>query len=200
MKKDNGSLGLKINVRKRLMDRIAPLAILETHGGSGGIYRRLYSEYRGMTIEMDLKKAAALAEQRPHWAVYCGDAVKLVGAGCGFHLPVNFVDIDPYGSPWEILEALFSVSERLPDRFGIAVNDGLKRYFQVGGAYKFERMTPYVERLGNDAIAGMYPEICRDMIEGMAGAVGLSLDWWFVCSGGHGGQMTHYAAVLVRAG
>jgi hypothetical protein len=150
-------------------------------------------------MEKNLKKAAALAEQRPCWAVYCGDAVKLLAAGVGFHLPVNFVDVDPYGSPWDILKALFQSARRLPDRWGLAVNDGLKKYLELGGGYKSAVVKPFVEQWGNRQVAGRYPEICRELVEKMAGEQGLRLEWWYCREGGYHGMMTHYSAVLARA-
>lgn len=199
-KKDNGSRGVKAYVRHELMRVLPPSAVLETCGGSGGMYNDCYRGLPGVVIEKNTRKAEALAEQRPTWAVYEGDAEKIVAAGAGFHLHISFVDIDPYGDPWPLVDAVFSRAKDLPDTWGLVVNDGLKRFLMLGRAWKLERFRKYVEEHGNKNIPGMYPQICREMIEQKAHACGAGLSWWLCRSGGHGRQMTHYAAVISRLG
>ena len=199
-KKDNGSRSLKAYVRRKLMGQIAPIAVLETHGGSGAMYNDCYRGVPGVVIEKNQNKASSLAEQRQAWAVYEGDSEKIIKAGAGFHLPINFVDIDPYGDPWPVIDAVFSQAANLPDTWGLVVNDGLRRFLMLGGAWKMPRFKKYVAEVGNKEVPRIYLDICRREIEEKARAIGAGLDWWLCVSGGAGKQMTHYAAVISRQG
>ncbi|MDL2315495.1 hypothetical protein LJC59_00230 [Desulfovibrio sp. OttesenSCG-928-A18] len=162
------------------------------------MYNDCYRGIPGTVLEKNQDKASALAEQRPEWAVYEGDSEKIIAAGVGFHIPINFVDIDPYGDPWPVVDAVFSQAEKMPDKWGLVVNDGLKHFLMLGGAWKVKRLAKFVERYGNKGVVEAYWDICREIIEGKAHACGMGLEWWRTWSGGHGGQMTHYAAVISR--
>ena len=72
MQKDNTTLARKVLLRKNLLKELddAPV-ILETHGGYGEVWKKVYSNIkRGIVFEKNPKKAEALAKQRPSWAVY----------------------------------------------------------------------------------------------------------------------------------
>lgn len=197
-KKDNGSLLPKVALREQLLKEIPSPVVMETNGGYGALFKRLYSGFRGVVFESNPKKAEALAEQRPTWTVYEADCEKALEIGAGFHLPVNFVDVDPYGEPWGILEALLSNAAKLPDLWGLAVNDGLKRYLMLGRAWKSLVVKPFVRRLGNEGVVAEYPTICREIMSDMMRVAGFEIVKWTVHSCGHGGQMTHYGAILER--
>src|SRR3972149_5544098 len=128
MKKDNSTIRLKVALRHRALKETPPgLMVLETHGGAGRIYERCYDARRGVVIEKKLEKAEHLAKQRPTWRVYQGDSVKALGAGLAKDVQFGLVDIDPYGSPWPVIEALFAKSRQWPQGVPAVLNDGVRQ-------------------------------------------------------------------------
>lgn len=107
-KKDNSTLQYKVSLRMKLLGHISDPVIMETHGGFGDVYRKCYSNLlSGIVLEKDPKKASALARQRPTWMVYECDSLSAIQGGIANLIQVNFLDVDPYGDPWNILEAFF---------------------------------------------------------------------------------------------
>ena len=89
---------------------------------------RCYSHLdRGIVFEKNEAKAGLLGRQRPTWAVYEADSEYAISQGVGADLPVNFLDLDPYGQPWGTLEAFFSSDREFPDSIAVVVNDGLRQ-------------------------------------------------------------------------
>lgn len=199
MKKDNSTLRYKVSLRRNLLREIERPVILETHGGWGAVYARCYMGVeQGVVCEKDPDKAAALARQRPTWAVYECDCVSALGAGAGSHLPVNFVDIDPYGEPWPVLDAFLNSDRELPDVLALAVNDGLRQKVAMNGGWDVESLTGIVSRYGAANTYDHYLDICRELVEEKAGQKGYSLARWAGYYCGANDQMTHYAAILTR--
>jgi hypothetical protein len=190
---------LKISLRRNLLAEIESPVILETHGGYGKIFELCYADLAdGVVFEKDPDKAGFLASQRPTWAVYEGDCLKGIAARVGSHLPVNFLDLDPYGSPWEIINAFFENWLDFPDRLAVAVNDGLRQKCKMNGAWSVGVLAEKVARYGNQAFYGDYKKICRELLEEKAAQAGYRLDRWTAYYCGFRGQMTHYGAVLER--
>lgn len=197
MKKDNAGKLVKIGFRQRVLSKIANPKILETHGGKGAIGKALYLQYQGVVFEKNPEKTKYLLEQRPHWAIYEGDCIPALTAGIGFHITPNFIDCDPYGSPWPILKAIFSHGDQLADTVGIAVNDGLRRKVQLGGSWSCEILKPYVLSHGNAWINKNWEIVVRDLFEKTV--VGFEVCEWLIMSSGHGGAMTQYGAIIKKA-
>lgn len=188
--------------------------ILETHGGSGKLFARCYANVsEGVVFEMNSTKSAVLAEQRPTWAVYEADCEKAMAAGIGNHLPINFVDFDPYGSPWEAIDAFLSGIKPVVNRLVFVVNDGLRNRLKMQVAWNTKSLESVVERIGNAAVYENYLEICRDLIKEKAAQAGYRLHRWtgYYCysadrrpahqiGNAPGDSVTHYAAVLDRIG
>jgi len=184
-------------MREILLKEIENPIVMETHAGFGKLYERLYSHVeQGVAFEKDENKCAVLAIQRPTWAVYNNDSKVMLEAGVGFHVPVNFFDLDPYGDPWPHIDAVLMNSDKIPDFFGMAVNDGLRRFVMLGGGWK-SSVSSYLVRYGSQA-AKKYPEICREIMIDKLAEAGFDLSRWAVHSSGHGGQMTNYVAVAER--
>lgn len=172
---------------------------METHGGYGKIGAACYfGVERGIVFEKDPAKAEALATQRPTWAVYECDCVAALKAGVGAHLPVNVIDIDPYGQPWDVIDAFWATERKLPDKIGIAVNDGLRLNLKLGKAASVHSLRAAVMKFGAKAIFPNYLDVCQWMMQEKAGQRGYTLTRWAGYYCGHAEQMTHYAAVLVR--
>ena len=170
---------------------------METHGGYGKIYDLCYSQIQqGVVFETDPKKSNYLATQRPTWAVYEADCAKAIAERVGGHLPINFLDLDPYGSPWEIVNAFFDSWQVFPGRLAVAVNDGLRQKLKMQGAWSVGALEEMVARFGNQAFYANYKEICQTMLQEKAAQVGYRLTKWAAYYCGHAKQMTHYGAVL----
>lgn len=200
-KLDNTTKARKIEIRRKALGFLERPVVMETHGGFGAIWRDCYANIpAGVVFEKDPKKTAALAEQRPTWAVYEADCENAIAAGVGFHLPINYFDFDPYGSPWPVIQALFSRPRvDWPARIVLVANDGYRLAIKLDGG-KAGIIAPFVERYGSGRnLYDHYLEICRAFIEEKSGPHGFSLTHWGGYYCGFSEQMTHYAAVLDRS-
>ena len=197
MKKDNSTLTYKVSLRTNLLKEIDNPVVMETHGGWGAIWRRCYSDIPdGVVFEKQPDKAEALARQRPEWAVYECDCEHAIQDGVGFHLPVNFIDLDPYGQPWPVIDAIFSAERDWPPVLAIAVNDGVRQKLKAGGAWSMDNLDDVVAKYGNAYIYENYLQVCQELLQEKAGQAGYHLTRWAGYYCGAMQQMTHYAAIL----
>lgn len=198
---DNSTLKYKVPLRKNLLAELGKTpVILETHGGYGRVWERVYRNVvDGIVFEKDSKKAEFLAQQRPTWAVYECDSAMALADGVGMHIPINFIDLDPYGEPWPVLDAALSgLGPHLPDRWALAVNDGLRNKIKIS-AWDVKSMRRPVEQWGESAIYREYLHVCKWLIEEKISQLGFKLAKWAGYYCGHNGDMTHYGAILERA-
>lgn len=173
---------------------------METHGGYGGVWAKCYFNIaQGVVMEKDTAKADALAKQRPTWAVYECDCIHALAGGAGSHLPVNFVDFDPYGSPWPVIDAFFHSDREFPSTLAIVVNDGLRQKVKINGGWDVASLADVVQRYGASNIYKRYVEICRELLEEKASQRNYTLTRWVGYYCGHADQMTHYAAIFRKA-
>lgn len=201
MKKDNSTITLKVSLRSDALRHIEAPVVMEAHGGLGRIWERCYRTVQaGVVFEKDAAKAEYLARQRPTWAVYEVDCVTALAAGVGFHVPINFLDCDPYGEPWPVIDAFFAGhGAGWPDRLGIVVNDGLRQKLSINGGWDVASIQPMVQRYGAAAMFANYLEICQEMLVEKTSQHGYVLALWAGYYCGAGDQMTHYAAILNRS-
>jgi hypothetical protein len=172
--------------------------VMETNGGEGVMFNRVYSAIAdGIVFEKDRRKVRVLAHQRPEWSVWCVDNVRAIRAGVGDHLTVNFLDVDPYGEPWTILDAFFESKRPRPRRLVVAVNDGLRQKLRTD-AWECRVVRPYLTRYGNSGIFRNYLAIARDMLAERAAKAAYEIRRWNGYYTGEKLSMTHYAAVLER--
>ena len=196
MQKDNTTFKQKAALRRALLSAIDQPVIMETHGGIGALYRACYSHIKsGVVFEKSPDKTAVLAGQRPTWAVYEADCEKAIAAGAGAHLMVTFLDIDPYGSPWETMQAFFSSARPRASRLAIAVNDGLRNRIKIGQAWHTDALLPVVATFGNN-LYPLYLDVCRFLVAHHAKAAGYQLRRFVGYYCGHNGDLTHYAVIL----
>lgn len=197
--KDNSTLARKTALRTNLLAALPDPIVLETHAGNGRLYYRCYAHLpRGVAIEKNPAKVEVLARQRPGWAVYEADAVTAVRGGAGAHLPINLIDVDPYGEPWPVLDAFFRSDRPWPLLLGVVVNDGLRRHLKLKGGWQTRSMTGMVARYGSSSIYGRYLDVCRELLAQHAAQRGYALARWAGYYCGHTDQMTHYAALFRR--
>lgn len=200
-KTDNTTLRRKVTLRLALLREFPDPIVCEAYGGYGRIYDRCYRDLGpGVVFEKDELKAASLAVQRPHWAVYEGDCVSALAAGCGRHRPVNFFDVDPYGQPWPAIDAFLRSDRPHPDRLGIVVQDGLRQKVQLTGGRNIKSLIQTVQRWGADHLYEHYLEACRELMTDKAAEAGYDLRRWTGYYCGRQNALTHYAAVLTRSG
>ena len=199
-KRDNGTLRRKVNLRLRALRELEVPVILETHAGFGRLWHYCYQAYDGVALEFDPVRISSVARQRPTWACYQVDCIPALRAGIGTHLPINFVDIDPYGSPWPVVDALFQGQRVWPEQLVVVVNDGLRQKAQRGGAWDTADLEGAVQRYGNESVYARYLEIAQGMFADKAAQAEYRLSRWTGYYCGYGQQMTHYAAVLTRDG
>lgn len=203
-KMDNRTRSQKIMLRQTALSylRGATPVVCETHGGRGDIYAALYTGIAdGVVFEIAPERAEALAAQRPTWAVYQADVEIALAAGAGAHLEVNYLDVDPYGSSWETLEAFFASRRPRPARLVVVVHDGLRLKASSGAAWSTARLAPFVARYGNHRIWREYPtRICRELMDAVTAPAGYAVRVFESYATGHEQKMVHMLAVLERAG
>ena len=171
---------------------------METHGGNGLIFSHCYAHLdTGIVFEKDPTKAAILGKQRPTWAVYEADCIGALASGVGNHLPINFLDLDPYGDPWPVLDAFFEGRRNLSPILAIVVNDGLRQKVKMGGAWNAGSLSEVVSEFGND-LYPIYLEVCQELMIKKAVKAGYHLDRFGGYYCGHLKQMTHYYALLQK--
>lgn len=184
--------------RMALKDCASDAPILETHGGHGRIFERCYFDRpHGVVIEKLEDKALHLAQQRPSWRVYCGDCVSTLAAGLAADVPFRFIDLDPYGSPYEILDALFRPGRAFADRVELVVNDGMRQKARTRTEWQVSWLRPVVEKYGV-GIYAHYLECAAELVALMVARAGFRVASWTGWYAGHQDDMTHYWATLVR--
>ena len=197
MAKDNSTLRSKCDLRRSLLAEIPNPVILEPYGGKGVIWWHCYQDVlQGTVIEKQEDKAETLARQRPTWAVFCGDSIAVLRSGACRRLTYNYIDIDPYGEPWETIDLVFGGAAPLARRVGIVVHDGLRSNLRMNTAWKVKAMQQTVAKWGNERVHDNYVAICREMLEKKAEQAGYRLLRWAGYYCGDKDSMTHYAAVL----
>lgn len=122
-KRDNGSLGAKVKVRRAVMFDGAK--VLEFFAGSGAMYRHVWSRAGfGVCMDIDENKALDACYEREHWACYAGDTVRAIRHGFMGHVPFDIVDIDAYGSPWDGVDAWMRSTRARANTTTLVVTDG----------------------------------------------------------------------------
>jgi hypothetical protein len=202
VQKDNSTYDLKVSLRQRALLELGPdvePVILETHGGMGKLFARCYSFVKaGVVFETDPEKIMTLVRQRPNWAVYEADCEKAIAAGAADHLAVNFVDLDPYGQPWGVVDAFWKSKRPRPDKIVMVVNDGLRQGLQMKGGWDIESVQPAVEKYGN-RLHSIYLQVAQEMMKDKAAEAGYKLKRWTGYYCGAHSNMSHYCAVFEKA-
>lgn len=197
--KDNSTFLLKTSLRRKLLKMVDSPVVMETHGGRGKIFSACYTDIeRGIVFEKNEEKSAILAMQRPTWSVYECDCEMAIRANVGSCLPVNFLDCDPYGEAWPVLDAFFQSERLFTSTLAIVVNDGLRQMLKINGGWRVKSLAEIVARHGNDSLYNNYLEVCQELLKEKASQRGYALTRWAGYYCGYQEQMTHYAALLSR--
>lgn len=198
---DNSTFHQKRALRQKALTWLSSIpVIMETHGGRGVLFESCYANVKeGIVFEKEAEKADILGEQRPTWRVYECDTLEALNAGVGGDMPINFLDLDPYGEPHPILEAYFNPSANrvFPQELIIVVNDGFRQRLQMQTGWSVHSMRDIVGKYGND-LYRVYLEVCRELLEEKAGKVGYTLTRFHGYYCGKFQNMTHYAGVLTK--
>jgi hypothetical protein len=199
-KKDNSTFHRKATLRlSALKELTEPPVILETHGGAGKLFDACYYDFKaGVVFENDPVKVTALARQRSTWRVFESDSEKAIAAGVAGDMPINFVDCDPYGQPWPVLEAFFASDRERANRLVIVVNDGLRQKLQTGSGWSVDSMREACEQYGTQGLFENYLAICKGKLKQIAAQAEYSLSRWTGYYCGAHNAMTHYAALFNR--
>lgn len=201
--KDNSTYHQKVTLRRKCIDLLEARgvlnpAVMETHGGEGHLFNGCYAHIdEGVVFEKDPMKVRTLAKQRPSWAVYRADCTPAIAAGAGNHLKIDLLDVDPYGSPWDTIEAFFTSSRPFADYMLVAVNDGLRHKLGTGSGWEVHQLEEMVAKYGND-LHPIYLQIAEEMLSKMASHAGYRVTRFNGYYTGHSNAMTHYMAELVR--
>lgn len=184
-------------LRQKLLAEFPDSFVLETNGGWGLLGQSLYSKFSGCVFEKEGAKCEALCVDRPSWAVYEGDSIKLLTQGAASWFPINYIDIDPYGSPWDIVDAFLFSDRRLPDRLAFAVNDGLRNKLKTGSGWKVKQLADVVSAQGAEGLYQNYLGIAESLLGKKLAQRDYRITRW---AGYYSGEMTGYAAICERTG
>jgi len=200
--KDNTTLQRKAALRFSMLKHLKsknPM-VMECHGGYGKLFDLVYAEFpRGVVFETVSERATALALQRPTWRVYEAPSQLALKVGAAADLPIDFVDLDPYGECWPAIEAYFGSEREFPKRIAFAVNDGLRQKLTTGSGWQVATMKAALEVFSNDGLRPRYLEVCRWNLQRLASPRGYRIVEWAGYYCGFSQQMTHFGAVLERA-
>ena len=206
----NATIRSKVSLRIKALKELEQPVVMETHGGMGKIWIQCYSHMdTGVVFEKRPEKASSLALQRPGWAVYETDCEVALRHGVGSHLPINFVDFDPYGGPWVAIDSFFEGIKPGVPRLVFTVTDGLPVRLKLNTAWITDGFQDAVDHFGNARIYHEYAEVCKWLMQRKAAKAGYILRRWawhdnrrpdLGGSGEHPGEgVVHYAAVMDRA-
>jgi len=191
-KLDNASLGLKLQLRRRALRRRMELGsvpfILDAYAGFGRIWNHCYRDYEGVALEKDEAKCYELARLRPTWPVYSVDTPSAIEQGILDRFPINFLDVDTWGAPWECIEAWFARMARpkaetdsgggFEPRLDIVATDGGGLGIRFTSGWELPRFQRYVAQYGATRMFDRYLDVCRDMMTDISAAAGYELvDW-----------------------
>jgi hypothetical protein len=202
LQKDNSNFEAKLRQRRAALRLLgAPPVIMECYGGWGRLGQQLYDQVQdGITFEKDPNKVAALAQLRPTWRVYECDTVYAIENGAGADMPINFLDVDPYGDPWPTIKAFFVSHRQRSDRIVVAVHDGFRTFALRGRAWASETLAPLVARYGNGRIGTEYLNMAHILMNEHAALAGYTVTYFHGFYTGHNQQTTLYTALLTRGG
>ena len=188
-----------MRLRRRILARLQkPAVVLESHAGHGRVYERAwFKASTGVAIELDAVKAEHLARQRPTWRVYQGDCEKAIAAGLAAETPFDIIDLDPYGEPFTMMDAIAVPGRVFPDVWHLVVNDGTRNHCRRGGAWTMKALATAVRRHGPNLFP-IYLQVAKELTQEFAAKIGFTMTGWAGYHTGTGGDMTHYWAVLER--
>ena len=197
---DNSSAARKVALRRQVLERYPELArtpiVCETHGGDSTIFRHVYETVRqGVVFEKDGVKADKLAHTRPTWTVIFDRCEVALALGCGGHLPVTVLDVDPWGAPWEAIGAFFGSERTFAPRMVVIVNDGSGSALNMGGAWKIGYLKPYSHLFGALHVQDQYLHVARSLLGDFSAPAGYAVTHF---SGYQTGNLFHYYGVLEK--
>ena len=197
--KDNKTFLEKSHLRRLMIQKVENPVILETHGGRGELFRRCYPHVAtGVVFEKDAMKAEVLVRQRPNWAVYESDCVWALKSGVGSHLTANFIDCDPYGQAWQVLQAFFESDRPRADRVVLVVHDGIRNRIGRYGASDIALFQDVVSKIGETHLYRNYIEVCEDMLIEMVDPVGYDVEAFGGFYSKKDKNQTHFFAELTK--
>ena len=199
--KDNKTLLEKSHLRKEMIARLrTEPCVLETHGGTGELFLRCYSHVKaGAVFETDPKKAVTLLKQRPTWAVYETDCIWSLHNGVASHLDVNFVDFDPYGGAWDVIQAFFESERPRAETLIIVVHDGIRGSLKRFGGGRIGFFSGIVEQVGEIELYQNYLSVCEKLLFEIASKAGYKAQEFGGFYSKQDTDQTHFFAELYRS-
>ena len=116
---DNSNTNAKIALRKHFLNKIDNPTILECFGGEDRIlYNACYKKFK--TVSLDIKSSDDMLTIDNKKFIASVDLAKY-----------NFIDLDAYGSPYELLLNILK-RKRHDQKYGVILTDGLQRNLGYG--------------------------------------------------------------------
>lgn len=204
-KSRNSSLPEKVRLRSAALAALPdPPIILETHAGEGAIFLQCYSHIRrGWAFEKEGDLVEHATRQREGWFCYKGEAEKIL-AEADDYFNANFIDIDPYGSPWPTFEALFLPGRLNHPTIMLCVHDGSRRFLSLGGSGANDQrwrkgiLADLAKEFGDSAWR-RYGDLAMVGLSRLIKPCGYTIDQWAYSNTGHDNHSTHYWATLKRS-
>ena len=164
------------------------------------MFLRCYSDVeKGAVFETDPKKAVTLLKQRPTWAVYESDCIWSLHNGVASHLEVNFVDFDPYGGAWDVIQAFFASKRPRAEKLILVVHDGIRQSLKRFGGARLHFFSQLVEQIGEIELYENYLSVCEKMLFKIARKSGYQAQEFGGFYSKSDSDQTHFFAELYRS-
>ena len=82
----------------------------------------------------------------------------------GSHLEINFIDADPYGAAWHVLQAFFDSERPRAEQVVLVVHDGVRGSLQRFGSLNMDIFAPIVEQIGELGLYRNYLDVCEQLL------------------------------------
>ena len=200
-KRDNSALEAKIALRRQAIAAAESPVVLETHAGEGLIFLQCYTGVtKGWALEKDKDLLDRMTQQRERWFCYQCESEKIL-ADAPRAFDANFIDVDPHGSPWPVLEALFNPHRFTAPTLHLVVHDGSRRFLAIGASgssdqrWRVGLLAELAAEYGDDLRAN-YSDLALVAISKLAKPCGYTVRKWTAFYTGHDSHSTHYWATL----
>lgn len=197
-RQDNSAFEQKVLIRRHALSLVEQQVIMETHGGTGALYTKLYRRLmEGVVFEKHPDKTEILARQRPSWAVYEADCIQALRAGAGAHLAVNYLDVDPHGISIEVVDAFLNSARPKVGRLVLVGTDGGRMRVRFQSAWCTAAFTEIVAEFGN-SFHDCYLDALEWYIRRRAAVAGYTVEQFGGTYSGHLHDVALYMAVLAH--
>ncbi len=181
-------------IRRRVISECPSAFVLETNGGDGFYFNRVWFKARG-GLAFHRDGAAALAHARPTWAIYQADATRALAAGMASAQAFDVIDVDAHKRAIPILDAIMRPGRAFPARWHLVVRDRARGAAPNLTGVQLARVAQIFARYGG-ALRDHYADALRASVTAFADVVGFEVTHCEIAHCGKRGAITDLWARL----